>query len=303
MKIISLGEILWDVFSDAEYLGGAAFNFAAQVRRLGHEVYFVSAVGDDERGGGALARMRELDLPTTFVPRLRDHSTGIVTVKLDAAGQPDFTLHRPAAYDFASLSPEELASISSPPPDWIYFGSLHQIGAQARDLLDNLIAANPRAHRFFDINLRKDSYDAPLITRLLDRATVVKMNDAEVEVLTQMLGEPGRSLEDFSRHLAKAHGFEAVCVTRGAAGCALLIGNDYVEVPGYVVQVADTVGAGDAFAAGFLHGLNLIPSGWTPVQIGDFANRVGALISSRPGGTPAWSVEEALALKSAPAVE
>ncbi len=299
MKIITVGEILWDVFSEAEYLGGAAFNFAAHVRRLGHEVYFVSAVGEDQRGRTALARMRDLNLPATFVPRLRDRSTGIVTVKLDAAGQPDFTLHRPAAYDFASLSSEELARISSPPADWIYFGSLHQIGAQARELLDNLIAANPKARRVFDINLRKNSYDAPLISRLLDRANVVKMNGAEVEMLTEMLGEPRRSLEDFCRCLACARGFEAVCVTLGAAGCALLIGNDYVEVPGYPVQVADTVGAGDAFAAAFLHGLNLIPNGWTPFQVGDFANRVGALISSRPGGTPAWSVEEALALKPA----
>ena len=66
-----------------------------------------------------------------------------------------------------------------------------------------------------------------------------------------------------------------------------------MEVPGYRVQVADTVGAGDAFSAAFLHGLN---AGWPAAQIGDFANRLGALVASRPGGAAPWSLEEIEAL-------
>jgi fructokinase len=53
--------------------------------------------------------------------------------------------------------------------------------------------------------------------------------------------------------------------------------------------VADPVGAGDAFAAGFLHGLD---GGWPAAKIAQLANRLGALVASRPGAIPDWRVEE-----------
>jgi fructokinase len=71
--------------------------------------------------------------------------------------------------------------------------------------------------------------------------------------------------------------------------------NDYVEAPGFPVQAADTIGAGDAFSAALVHGIN---AGWSVSRIAGFANRVGALIASRPGGTPKWSIDEANALQS-----
>ncbi len=301
-KIISLGEILWDVFPDAEHLGGAPFNFAAHARRLGHDVCFVSAVGDDPRGRSALAKMEQLGLPTRFVQRLTGAATGIVSVRLDAAGQPTFTIHRPAAYDLVSLGPGDLAELSSPPADWIYFGTLHQMSPRARDLLAALIGANPRARRFYDINLRPASYEPALVRDLMKRASVVKLNDAEVRTVEHLFDSSGgsalsprspRSLEEFCRTSAAAYGWEAVCVTRGAQGCALLIDGEYVEADGYPVDVADTVGAGDAFAAAFVHGLS---AGWAPAKTGDFANRVGALVASRHGAIPSWTIEESRAL-------
>ena len=72
-------------------------------------------------------------------------------------------------------------------------------------------------------------------------------------------------------------------------GCVVRIGSDQAECPGYPVKVADTVGAGDAFAAAFLHGLGV---GWSAAQTGDFANRLGALVASRAGAVPEWSPKE-----------
>ena len=83
-------------------------------------------------------------------------------------------------------------------------------------------------------------------------------------------------------------------MTRGEAGCVLWVDDNYVEAEGYKVRVADTVGAGDAFAAAFLHGIG---RGWPAREVADFANRVGALVASRPGGTPSWTVEEAEVLR------
>jgi fructokinase len=116
-------------------------------------------------------------------------------------------------------------------------------------------------------------------------ATVVKLNDGEAA----SVGSGYPTLEAFCRGVAAEYGFEAVCVTRGERGCVALIGGDYVEAPGHRVPVADTVGAGDAFAAAFLHGLG---ERWPPAEIAGFANRLGALVASRPGAIPPWTLEE-----------
>ena len=84
-------------------------------------------------------------------------------------------------------------------------------------------------------------------------------------------------------------------MTRGSEGCALLLGGEYLELPGYRITVADTVGAGDAFAAALVHG---IQAGWPAHEVGDFANRLGALVASRSGGVPAWTPSELQELSS-----
>ena len=88
--------------------------------------------------------------------------------------------------------------------------------------------------------------------------------------------------------------WKAVAVTRGSKGCAVRIEEGYVESPGYAVAVADTVGAGDAFSAAFLHGRE---SKWDAAKCGDFANRVGAVVASKPGGIPDWTMEEVWAMR------
>jgi fructokinase len=171
VRIISVGEILQDVFDHGEYLGGPPCNFAAHAHRLGHEVFFVSAVGENKRGRIALAKMEQLGLPTRFVQRLAGESTSIVSVNLDSAGQPHFVIHRPAAYDRVSHSASDLTERSSPPADGICFGTLHQMSPQARDLLTALIQRHPRAQRFYDVNLRVNSYHAPPVQALLERSS------------------------------------------------------------------------------------------------------------------------------------
>ncbi len=288
MTIVAAGEILWDVFEDGEHLGGATFNFCAHARRLGHNVWLASAVGDDERGRRALERMRELDLAADYVRTSPGEATGIVTVKLEAGGQPRFTIHRPAAYDFTRLDESDLERLAAFRPAWIYFGTLFQIYANGRDLVRRLAAACPAARRFYDVNLRVDCYTPALVEDLMAQAQVVKLNDAEAEAISG-----SRDLETFARGYARRFAWRAVCITRGAEGCALLVDGEYLEAPGYPVEVADTVGAGDAFAAAFVHGLS---AGWPAGQIADFANRVGALVASRPGGVPPWTMRECQSL-------
>ncbi len=291
--MVSVGEILWDVFPNAEHLGGAAFNFAAHAARLGHRVWFVSAVGDDDRGCRALEEARRLGVDTRFVAVLPGQVTGIVTVTLDAGGQPSFVIHRPAAYDQAALTAGDLEELSATCPDWIYYGTLFPMHPNGRRLLLGLIETLAGAGRFYDLTLRPDPYTPGPVSDRLARAAVGNLNHGEAEVLAAMLGLPSSGPEPFCRALARRHGLRAVCVTHGAGGCSLLAGEEFIRAPGYPVRVADTVGAGDAFAAALVHGLS---AGWEIPEIADFANRVGALVAGRAGGTPVWSVEEARAL-------
>ena len=64
MRIVSIGEILWDVIGQNEHMGGAPLNFAAHAQKLGHEVFPLSAVGDDERRRRTLDRLRKRGMST-----------------------------------------------------------------------------------------------------------------------------------------------------------------------------------------------------------------------------------------------
>ena len=293
MRLISIGEILWDVIGGREHLGGALLNFSVHAARLGHDVSLVSAVGADPRGDRALEAMLALGLSTDQIQRSDEWPTGIVTVTVADDGQPAFEIHRPAAYDSMKLDkipPEHLTAWN---PDWICYGTLLSMYPGGRRVLFETMDTLPGARCFYDVNLRPKSFTSELVLELLGKANVVKLNQDEVSSLEAMFQRSSSTLEEFCRDQAARFGWEAVCVTRGESGCAILTRDEYVEVPGYRVQVADTVGAGDAFSAAFLHGLN---AGWPAAQIGDLANRLGALIASRTGGTAPWSLEEIQAL-------
>jgi fructokinase len=294
MKIISLGEVLWDILPSAEHLGGAPFNFAWNAHNLGHEVCFVSAVGNDRRGDRTLEQMSEAGLSTRFLRRISDHPTGTVTVEMDSLGLPQYTIHRPAAYDFPALSQADFDALLKPAPNWIYFGTLQQMSAPAHDFTLKLLAAAPSAKLFYDINLRADCFTPELVCTLARHAHVLKLNEQEVSVVMAIGAIQGDSREQFCRNCLSTFQLDAICITLGPQGCALLMDNEYLEAPGFPVKVADTIGAGDAFSAALIHGIN---AGWHASQIAGFANRVGAIVASRPGGTPKWSIDEAISLQ------
>ena len=295
MNVISIGEVLWDIVGQEEHLGGATFNFSAHLSRLGHTVSFVSAVGSDELGQKVIDSMSRLGLTTDYLGLDKDHPTGTAAVALASDGQPKFVLHRPAAYDFPQLNRGQCDRLFSQPVDWIYFGTLHQIYPQARQLTADLLNRSPGARRFYDVNLRSDGYTPTLIQHLMSQATIVKLNDEEVQAIGLMFGSRHGSLEEFCRNYVDLYKWAGVCITRGSLGCTVLLDGQYIEAPGYPVEVADAVGAGDAFTAAFLHGLG---NGWPTPKIADFANRVGALVASRRGAIPDWTIAEANALET-----
>jgi fructokinase len=282
-RTLVLGEVLWDRFPDAARLGGAPLNFAVQLQRLGHTPRIVSAVGADAAGEEAARMIRGLGLDVTWLQSTARFSTGAATVRLGPSGEPVFRIERPAAYDAVELTGAEIAQISGWKPSWIYYGTLFASCPDGKRTLDRLLQQLPETTRFYDLNLRPGFDEPPLVVGLLCAAHVVKLSDEELTVVCRHTALP-TDLQGFCREGRNRFGWRATAITLGARGCALLAGDDFVEAPGVPVAVVDTVGAGDAFAAAFVHGL---ASGWPAATIAGFANRAGAAVAAVRGAIPA----------------
>jgi fructokinase len=287
-SILVLGEVLWDMFAHSSALGGAPLNFAAHARRLGYNPLLISAVGADSLGNAARREIASLGLDTSLLQTTGRFPSGTARVELGPGDRTRFVIERPAAYDAICLRKEQISQITQQAPACFYFGTLLASTPQGRAVLDRLLDALPAATRFYDLNLRPGNYSVQLVIELLEQAGVVKLNEEELCTVCKFTRLPSE-IEAFCREGSKRYGWKAVCVTLGAHGCAMLRGDEYVEAAGRPVEVADPVGAGDAFAAAFLHGL---VSEWPVARIADFANRIGALVASRHGAIPAWAMTE-----------
>lgn len=288
MKIVSLGEVLWDVFDDQRrFLGGAPLNFSINATRFGHTVSLVSAVGNDRLGAEALARIRQAGLSTCSIQSSSEYPTATAEVRTDATGNTQFFIRRPAAFDTLVYDPACLSPAGDEHPDWIYFGTLALTEPRSEGVLQQILRDSPNAKRFYDVNLREGHWSHDLVQRLSSLADVIKLNADEAIILSRTDStKQAFSLEEFCRNWSLRFGVKILCVTLGSQGCAIFTEDKLSYFAGMEVEVADTVGAGDAFSAGFLHGLGeALPLN----DVADFANAVGALVASRPGATPDWN--------------
>jgi fructokinase len=285
-----IGEILWDIFPDGERFGGAALNFCANLERLGDRAILFSAVGDDLRGQTALEQMRALGIDTQGIRIASSLPTGTAHVSMNDQGEPSFVIPRPAAFDEVAVDPAMLKALADRGVDWVYFGTLLQTNAATEQLTGTVLQALTPARGFYDVNLRPGHWNLPLVQRL-SRLASIKLNEVEAETLFSLTHSPEEafSLERFCVDWALVYGIDAICVTLGPSGCLVYADASFHLVPGYHVTVCDTVGSGDAFAAAFLHSYQ---QGSTTVQAALFANALGALVASRAGATPPWTIAE-----------
>jgi fructokinase len=308
--ILGIGELLWDILPDDMRLGGAPANFAVMVGRLGNHAAILSRIGRDDLGRQAIDRLNTIldpvPIETGFLQVDPQHETGRVTVSLEN-GEPRYTIHESAAWDFLELSDEwvQLAERA----DAICFGSLAQRNRQARQIIQALAAeASDPCIRVFDVNLREPFYSAEVVEESLQLATVVKMNDAEVPLVLNLLDltieEAPRSRETIStpeylraaaeRLLAEFPSLQMVATTRGSRGSILVTRDEWDEHPGFPVKVADGIGAGDAFTAAMT---NYMLRGADLATLNKAGNRWGGWVASQAGAMPAlpYAVRDAIA--------
>lgn len=281
LRVLGVGEVLWDLLPGGASLGGAPANFACHARALGADAAVVTRVGQDTRGREILERLQGLGLPSSLVQVDETRPTGTVSVELDDGGVPRFTIQEGVAWD--SLLAPEVALAAARDADAVCFGSLAQRHEPARSSVQALVAATPAASlRIFDVNLRQQYYSRERLERSLQLANVLKLNDGELPVLASLFALEGPLPAQLDT-LARRFELRLVALTRGGQGSLLRGDTGSSDHPGVPTQVQDTVGAGDAFTAALAMGLLL---GWPLDQVNARANEVAAHVCSFAGATP-----------------
>ncbi|AHM62988.1 PfkB domain-containing protein [Flammeovirgaceae bacterium 311] len=286
MKVLSFGEILFDIIEGEPYLGGAPLNFAGHLAQFGVKSYILSAVGHDALGTEALRQIVELGVNTEFIQIKENYSTGTVPVVFQN-GQPHYTIVEEVAYDFIEIQGVDTA-LATTGFDVLYFGTLAQRSEASRNTLKQLLANKSYTQIFYDINLRRNSYTKEIITESLQHCSMLKLNDEEVEILSRMFFQELLRMEDFCTRISLEYNLEVIVITAGAKGCYIFEGHELYFVNGYPAKVVDTVGAGDSFSAAFVY--HYLKNGDALVAA-DIANRLGAFVASSRGPLPVYTAE------------
>ncbi len=285
MKALVFGEILWDIIEGTPHLGGAPLNFAAHLRQCGLESAIISCVGNDELGNKAFSLIKDLNVDVSMVQR-SEVRTGFVPVTLKG-GQPDYEITPNVAYDYIDRDKLDHQKIAD--YDLFYFGSLIQRSPASEKSLYDILDKHPFDEIFYDVNLRKDCYNQSIIENSLRYCTILKLNDEEVDVLGNMLFGEKHPIEAFCRNLINRYkNIKIIVITAGAEGSYVFQQDKLELIPTEKIEVADTVGAGDAFSAAFVTTYTL--SG-DPVKAAEIANRVGGFVASSRGPIPKYSEE------------
>lgn len=279
--VLSFGEILWDILPAKTVLGGAPFNFTYRINSLGDKGLMISRLGKDEYGEKAFQAVQSLKMDTQFIQWDDLHDTGSVNVSFDENNNPDYVIIPDVAYDFVELTDELLnAAVNA---DCLCFGTLAQRNQTSRQALYQLIDAASMAIKFYDINLRKDCFSPETIRYSLDRSDILKLNENEALQLAKILKFQFESIPQFCEQMIASCDLEFCMVTlaeNGSFACSRT--GQAVYVPGFQIELVDSLGSGDAFSAGFIH---KILRGESLQQACEFGNALGAIVATQQGAT------------------
>lgn len=249
--IVGIGDILWDCLPDGRKIGGAPANFAYYTKQFGYDSMVVSAVGDDTLGMEIRGVLDKAGLE--YILDVPGYPTGTVEIDLDENGIPSYDIKENVAYDFIPFTPEleELARKCNV----ACFGSMTQRNPVSRNTIRRFLETMPQSeetYKVFDINLRQHFYDKEIIAESLRLCNVFKINDEELAVVSDMFGYEGESYREVCRKIISDWNLKYLILTCGTNGSYIFTENEssFMQTP--VVNVADTVGAGDSFISAFM---------------------------------------------------
>ena len=281
MKLISFGEIIWDVYPDRAILGGAPFNFAAHAALQGADAYLLSAVGCDEYATRSLSEISVFGVNTDYVGSTDKASTGKCLVTLDKNGMPKYDVADPASYDYISFDENIPADF-----DVVAFGTLALRRENNRaSLLSLLDHVKPR-EVFTDLNIRPPFYSKESIEICLSRGTIVKLSDEDMAYVSRIILGEETDCEGAARMLSEKYpNIKLMLITKGEKGSTVYCrdGGYFIECPAKKAEVVSTVGAGDSFGATFL--VSYMNTRDIPLSM-SLASEVSAFVVSRKEAVP-----------------
>ena len=280
--VVGIGEVLWDLLPRGAHLGGAPANFAYFSGLLGASAVLVSRTGNDHLGREARDTLLRHGLDLAYCQIDTAHATGSTQVSFTGDGSPQYAIAKDVAWDYLQWTPAlaELAARA----DAVCFGTLAQRSPVSRETIRRFLEHTP-AHclRMFDVNLRAPFYSDAIVRESLSLANVLKLSCEELRPVLAALSLPLSAEVEAVSHLRRSYGLRAVCLTRGAQGSVIAVENEVVIHSGMTVDVADTVGAGDAFTAAVA--MHLL-AGSAAQVVSEAANSLGAWVASQPGAMP-----------------
>lgn len=306
--VICLGEALIDFTpTDETNLiyekcpGGAPANVAAGLKRFGIYSTFIGKVGDDMLGRFLKETLENEGVDASEVVVTSEARTGLTFVNLDGNGERNFQFYiHPSADQFLSM--EEVHEATFLNKKILHIGSISMIREPAMSATKKAIqvAKENGLWLSFDPNLRMDLWENPQIaheriTNVLPETDILKVSEDELLFIT---GE--KDIQQAIQTLKKTYSIPLVFITLGANGSIAVINDTTIQVPCSKIQPIDTTGAGDAFVAGILRGLNQCEKNLSSLQqkeifdIVTFANVAGAIMASKKGVMKALPSVEAV---------
>jgi fructokinase len=284
-EILCIGEVLWDRLPDKSIPGGAPMNVALHLKNVGYQVLICSSLGNDEAGRELAAFIESTGAGTQLIQTTDELPTSEVPIFLDENNNPTFDILEPVAWDQLVLTPElnEAASRAGT----IVYGSLASRNEMTRNTVHAVLEYDNV--KLMDINMRPPYVKQDVIEALVRKADIAKMNDDELRTMAGWHKVKYTELNDLARWCGDTYNLELICITRGKDGAMVLDKGEICEHPGFRVETVDTVGAGDAFLAGFVSRLF---DGRGSMEALTYGCALGAYVATQPGATPAYHFDE-----------
>lgn len=299
-----IGAAFEDTESFDAMVGGSPTNIAIGTARLGLRSAAFTAVGEDRVGDFVLRYLRDEGVDTSFIPRKPGKLTSLALLGVQPPSHFPLSFYREDPADI-HLTADDFDAIPLPEVRAIELsGNAFSRGACA----DAARHAATRAGEldltsFVDLDLRPTEWATPGGFGAALRPVLAIVDVAigtEEEFFAALMPDPTPVLEggpvpdtaheELDARVASLldHGMEAIALKRGPRGVSILTKGDRLDVPGFPVEVVNTVGAGDAFASGLirsrLNGLDW----WHSAR---FANACGAIVVTRHGCASAFPTQ------------
>ena len=281
-SVVCFGEILWDILPSGKRPGGAPMNVAYHLQKLGIHTSMVSSIGKDQEGDELLDFVKSTGLPTEYIQSNAFYKTSEVLATIRDNHEVSYEIVYPVAWDHIIWKPEyEQLLIET---DAFIFGSLGSRNELSRQTLLKMLGYS--SYNVFDVNIREPFYSQELISQLLHRSHLVKLNASELMMIAQWYAPSCISETDAVDLLFRHFAMKEILITKGSKGATYHTESFSYDYPAYPIVVADTVGSGDSFLAAFL----AMKLGHQPVEVTlDYAAAMGAFITAQSGACPQYS--------------